>query len=317
MPFTQSSLVTRIKPAWPFPVLLATLLAIFWPILFGGYTLYPSDILHEIFLPFSASHRGTNVQVTSIIDYVTAYYPMRCFLQDSFTEGALPLWNPYIYGGHPAFASNGSVPSLDPFNAFLLFSNLPAALAWRTFAQLCASAILMYFYLKHLQLRKAASLIGALSYTLNSMYYANIFDWALGGFLWLPLVLLLTDKAVETRSIRSIMLAGLSFGVCLLSSPLQPMAYITFIIIGLYSMRFLIVEPLKRGSQYFGPLFIIIAVGFLLASIQVFPSAELFLLVRRGGAVPGRTMLEALLATLSLVTFIFPGLGGQMKGGCC
>ncbi len=308
-------IVKRLKPAWLFAVLIGTLLVTFWPILFGGYTLYPSDILHELFLPFSASHDGTNVQVTSIIDYTSAYYPMRHFLQESLKAGTLPLWNPYVYGGHPSFASNGAVPSLDPFNVLFIFLDLPAALAWRTFAQVCFSAILMFLYLRHLGLYKAAGLLGALSYTLNSMYYANIFDWALGGFLWLPLVLLLTDKALETRLLMFVMLAGLSLGVCLLSSPLQPMAYILFIFFGLYVLRFLILEQRKGGWGYFHPLVIIISVGLLLASIQLIPSAELFLLVRRGGAVSGRTVTEAILATIALITFVFPGLGGQMKGG--
>ena len=312
---TKAQLISRIKPAWPFAVLLGTLFAIFWPILFGGYTLYPSDILHELFLPFSVSHSGTNVQVTSIIDYIGGYYPQRYFLQQSLRAGSLSLWNPYIYGGHPAFASNGSMPSLDPFNLLLLIPDLPAALAWRTFAQLCVSAILMYFYLKHLHLRDAAAIIGGLAFTLNSMYYANIFDWALGGFLWLPLVLLLMDKALETRRVTFMLLAGSSLGVCLLSSPLQPMAYITFIIVSVHGLRFLFIEKRKGGWRYFVPLMIILGVGFLLASIQLLPSAELFLLVRRGGSVSGRTIPQAILATFALITFVFPGLGGQMKDG--
>ena len=305
----------RIKKAGPFAVVLGTLIIIFWPILLGNYTLYPSDILHELFLPFSASRSGTNVQVTSIIDYISGYYPMRHFLQQSLRSGSLPLWNPYIFGGHPAFASNGAMPSSDLFNIFLLLPNLPVALAWRTFLQLCASAIFMYIFLRHLHLRKIASLIGALAYTLNSMYYANIFDWALGGFLWLPLVLLLTDKAVETRRVKSVMFAGLSFGVCLLSSPLQPMAYIIFIFIGFYSLRFLFTEHRITKGSYFAILASILGLGLLLACVQLLPSAELFYLVGRGGAVSARTIPQAILATIALITFIFPAFGGQMKGG--
>jgi hypothetical protein len=303
------------KRAWPFFALLGTLLAIFWPILIGGRTLYPSDILHELFLPFSASRTGTNVQVTSIIDYIPGYYPMRHFLQQSLRSGELPLWNPNIYGGHPAFASNGSTPTLDPFNLFLLLPNLPMALALRTFMQLCASAILMYLFLRHLRLSNVAAYIGAMGYTLNSMYYANIFDWALGGFLWLPLVLLLTDKAIETHLLRSIMFAGLSLGVCLLSSPIQPMAYILFIFIVFFSLRLISQEyQATRGSD-FTVLASILLIGFLVACVQLLPSAELFYLARRGGAVSGRTLPQALLATLTLITFAFPGLGGQLKGG--
>jgi len=84
---SKSQMIMRIKKAWPIAVMLGTLLIIFWPILFGDHTLYPSDIMHELFLPFSASRSGTNIQVTSILDYISGYFPMRYFLQQSLTSG--------------------------------------------------------------------------------------------------------------------------------------------------------------------------------------------------------------------------------------
>ncbi|MBI4371772.1 MAG: hypothetical protein HY552_05695, partial [Elusimicrobia bacterium] len=136
-----------LRAGWPLAVLVTVPLATFSPVLFGGYTLYPADLLHEAYLPFAASRSGTNIQVTAIIDLLHEYYPSRVFVRQSVREGRIPLWSPYIYGGHPVFAGNASRATLDPFNLFYFLPDLPTALAWRTFAQVVACALFMYLYL--------------------------------------------------------------------------------------------------------------------------------------------------------------------------
>ena len=305
------------RAAAPILFLAGILLITFWPILFQGYTLYPSDLLHELYLPFAAGKTGTNVQVTSIVDHIDEYYSMYWFKWYSFHQGELPLWNPYVRGGHPAFASWGTTTTLNPFNILLLLPDLPTALAWRTFLQVMTCALFMYIYLCHLGLRPSASIAGSLGYTLNSMFWANIFDWSLSGFLWLPLILLLLDRAFEHRSLSRTALAGLVLGVGLLSSPLQIYFYICFTLAALYGLRWLILErSLSQLRDYLVYGLIAVAIGIGLSAVQLLPAMELIGESMRQlgeGGQEVRTPLETLIATGALITFVFPNLGGRIK----
>ena len=321
MLITESRLIMRIKTAWPFAVLLGVLLVTFWPILFGGYTLYPTDITNELFLPFAAGKSGTDVQVTSIVDYARGYYQMRWFQATAFRSGQLNLWNPYVYGGHPAFASAGSVVSLDPFNVLLLLPDLGTALAWRTFLQIVACTIFMYLYLRYLRLGTAASLVGSLGYSLNSMFWVNIFDWSLGGMLWLPLVCLLLDRAVSRRSSSGAVLAGLVLGVGLLASPLQIYFYLCITIVALFGLQWLILRHDRQSLRvYLGLGLVTLTVGIALTAVQLLPTLELLRQSSRleGGAFAAsdkhlRTPLQMVLATGALSSFVFPNLAGRIK----
>ena len=125
-------------------LLVAIALAVFTPVLFGGRTFYPTDITNNLILPFAADRSSLDVQETTISDYVLYYYPVRHFQAASFRSGHLNLWNPYIFGGQPAFANNASIVAFDPFNLLLLWPNLATALAWRSFLQVVACLAFMY-----------------------------------------------------------------------------------------------------------------------------------------------------------------------------
>ncbi len=314
-----SVLNDRLRVAAPILFLMGVMLLIFWPILFGGYTLYPADLLHEAYLPFAAYRSGTNVQVTAIIDYIHTFYPLRFFVWESLREGQLPLWNPFIWGGHPAFASQGSVVTLDPFNALYLFLDLPVALAWRTFLQVVACSVFMYLYLRNLRLGQPASLLGGLAFSLSSMFYVNVFDWSLSSILWLPLILLFIDRALDRASFVYGLIAGLVLGVGLLSSVLQFFAFIVLAIAGLYLLRYLIVDRARfKVLPYFSTIGLILVIGLLIASVQFLPALELVShSVRRltdsGQGV--RSFYGMMTGTLALVTFLFPNLGGRLKEG--
>jgi len=61
-------------------LLVAASLVLFWPVLFGGRTLFGRDIT-----PF--------------------FYPMKHVLVESIRSGSIPFWNPGIANGEPFFAS--------------------------------------------------------------------------------------------------------------------------------------------------------------------------------------------------------------------
>ena len=293
--------------------------AVFWPVLTGRYTFYPFDLLHHLYLPFAAHRTGTDVQVTSVIDYVGNYYPSRVFEWTSLREHRLPLWNPLVWGGHPTLANNGSRPVLDPFNALYLWLNLPVALAWRAYLQDVTCAAFTFLYLRSLGLRRPAAVVGSLAFALNSMFYANIFDWSLGGILWLPLILFLVDRAVSSFSITRCVLAGAALGVGLLSSPLQIAAFLVWAVMIVTIARAAVAAtPRERVARAIRVLGISIVLGIGIGAVQILPTLELIAISVRRLTQSGqgvRTPLQMVTGTLALITFVFPPIGGQMKGG--
>lgn len=316
--FTHLSVLRAILP---YAFLIGVALATFWPILAGGRTLYPTDITSESFLPFAAGKSGTDIQVTSIVDYVLHYYPARWFQALAFRSGQINLWNPYVYGGHPAFASTGDITSLNPFNMLLLLPDLGMALAWRSFLQVVACMSFMYLYLRHLRLGTTASLVGSLGYSLNSMFWVNIFDWSLDGMLWLPLICLLLERAVDRRSLRGSLVAGLVLGVALLSSSLQIYFYLCVTIVAIFGLRWLILHHDWQSLRVYLVLGLVtLAIGITLSSVQLLPTLELLQQSPRmeGGAFGAsarslRTPIQMVLATVGLSSFVFPNLAGRIK----
>lgn len=312
--FANRESVTRwLQRGWPALVLATMVLMVFWPVLFSHYTLYPADNLHELFLPFATHRSGIQVQTTAHIDYVDYYYPIRAYLWASLREGNLPLWNPYVRGGFPQLASQGSLVTLDPFNLLFLMFDLPQALAWRSALQVLFCGLFMYLYLRGLGLHRFAAWAGAVGLAFNSMFWANTFDWSLGSVVWWPLVLWLLHRALERQRLACALVAGLVFGVGLLASPLQPAVFFAFVVVVLPGLRYLLVD---RGSLSFKafatPAILTVVIGLMIASVQLLPAAELVLVSDRHGNEL-RSPLQATLTIPAFITFIFPNLAGRFK----
>ena len=263
------------------------------------------------------------MQVTALSDYVLYYYPGRYFQAKSFRAGHLNLWNPSVFGGHPAFASSAGLVAFDPFNLLLYWPDLGSALAWRSFLQVVGCMLFMYLYIRHLTLGTAAALIASIGYGLNSMFWVNVFDWSIGGMLWLPLICLLIDRAVTQPSSRNTALAGLVFGMALLASPLQIYLYLCVAIGGLLGLQWLVLWRDWRSLKIFaviGTTVVIIGVG--LSAVQIISSAELLGQSARfaGGPLqatsrpPSRSPSQMAMATAGLTSFVFPNIAGRQKG---
>jgi hypothetical protein len=320
---TTEPRAARGAAAWAPIILVVAALVVFWPVLFGGRTMYPTDITNRLFLPFAANATDHTAQATSLTDYVMFYYPARVFQMHSLRAGELGLWNPDIFGGHPAFASSGGVAMLDPFNLlFLPMSDLGTALAWRSCLQVLACMLFMYAYLRHLALGRAASLTGSLAFGLNSMYWANVFDWSVSGMLWLPLICLLLDRALARLSLSDTALAGLALGVALLASPLQVGFYVGFTACALAVLRWL-VWPMERRHTRARAAVLLVAVfvGLGVAAVQWVMTLELIQQSTRLAAGASnvsakhiRTLREAVFASGGLLSFLFPNLAGRIAG---
>jgi hypothetical protein len=171
---------------------LALLILIFWAdILVGGKALYIRDIAR-------------------------VYYPERAVLAEILRGGEFPFWNPRFAGGQP-LAANPTGEVFYPPQWLVLLPDLNFAVSAEIVLHFVLGALGMYFFLRRLRLRAAASAFGAVTFAFSGLMLslANLLP-CLFIVAWLPWLAMFTRRYAEERRARDFVLAALTLGVMLL-----------------------------------------------------------------------------------------------------
>jgi hypothetical protein len=287
-------------------LLAAVVAVVFWPVLCGRATLVPTDLLHQLVLPFSAGVRVPVVRNHYTFDVLRQFYPAYQFFQQSVQAGEWPIWNPHILGGHPIFASS-MYSFANPFNVLFCCLPLSAAFDWRIILQFFAAMCAMYVLLRHWQLRIAASLLGAVAYGLNSQFLFNYWYGGFQTFVWVPVAVLFLERAWAGRWANALW-AGLFLGLAFLAGNLQSAGLATGLVV-LYagcSARFL------PAAGVAGRTVLALGIAGLVATVQWLPFLEL---LRETGGIAGRagSFSDGLKAIPFTLSFLLPGLWGSTE----
>ncbi|MEZ5066702.1 MAG: hypothetical protein R3B81_18405 [bacterium] len=209
---------------------------------------------------------------TLLVDFVRQY-------------GELPRWNPYILGGLPFLdATHGDTffPSSILHFLFPVYRGMGHKLLLHIFLAGAFAA----FYLRTLRLRPGAVAFGAVAYMLSPVFVSYLFagqDGKMYVTSLFPLLLALLERAMRGGAWRTHVGLGLAIGVTILSAQIQ-MAYHALWFVGaLFVVRLFL--PLERGETEATPdvarpgfvrsgagFALAIAIGLLVASIQLFPA---------------------------------------------
>ena len=96
-----------LPPFLAFLLLLLAVLAFFARVLFGGRVLVPADVLFSA-LPWKAYavELGIGSPHNELLsDMLLENLAWKNFASAVVSQGALPLWNPYIFAGEPFLAA--------------------------------------------------------------------------------------------------------------------------------------------------------------------------------------------------------------------
>jgi hypothetical protein len=217
-----------------FLVLAGVVGSLFWPVFLGLATLVPTDILHQLILPFGADVREVHVQNHYPIDVLRQAYPAYLFFQHCVREHECPLWNPFIMSGHPTYAS-GIHSFANPFNLLFWLLPMPAAFDLRIVLEFLAAAIFMYWLLCDWQLARAACVIGGLAYALNTQFTLNYWYGGFQTFVWIPPTVMFFERGLRTERLRNGINAGFFAGLAMLSGNIQSAAYV-FLLLGFLAL---------------------------------------------------------------------------------
>lgn len=213
-------------------------------------------------------------------DFTNQFYPFRFFEAAEWAVGRIPLWNPYVFGGHP-FQADIQTAVFYPFSLVtaLLGSRFglpPGALELEMALHYPFAALLTYAFARHLLRGRIGAFLAALAFTFGGFltsYPAQQLAM-LESAVWLPLILLCLDLSLtRRRSVSWAAGAGLAFAVSILAGHPQTALYEAYFAGAFFVVRAWSLDVSWRRAVPAGLLAALVAGG--VAAVQILPTAEL------------------------------------------
>ncbi|MGQ9794349.1 MAG: oligosaccharide flippase family protein [Anaerolineae bacterium] len=307
-------------------ILLLLPLILLAPVTLGPHTLLPADNLYTM-PPWSAFAEQLGVGPPHnllLSDLVLENYVWKRFILQSIQERRLPLWDPYIFAGHP-FLANGQHSALYPFSALFYIIPLSKAYGWFTLLQLWLGGLFIYIFLRTLRARRIGTLLGGITFQLSTFFVVSIvFTMIIAAAIWLPLLLAVIEKIIHKQEekgthayspIPYVAVGAVVLGVENLAGHVE-VTYYTLLVSGFYAACRLLM--LWRRQHTWRPalrlgiwLLIMIVLGMGLGAIQSVPLYEVASRNFREGSVTYADVVGWALPPRRLISFLIPDFFGN------
>jgi len=259
----------------------------------------------------------------------------------SIRDGALPLWNPYSFGGYPfggsmqtgAFYPLHLLLVLMPFNRAGIFS--PGLFhVWFALVHFLG-ACLMYALAREFGLRRFPSVIAGICFSAGGFVGRAGWAFFVHTAIWLPLIVLFLLRALRAERMKTAALyaslSGLGLGLGILAGGLHISIMQALVVSS--AVAFAALHPQLRKAGPLGRalirpaivLAIVAGVGFCAGAVQLFTAAEYSnhavrffgagLPLPPGERIPYNYPNDNLWPHGYWGLLILTGFGGQMGGG--
>jgi len=214
-------------------------------------------------------------------DFSNQFYPFRAFAANEWRAGRVPLWNPYVFGGHPFLADIQTAVLYPPSFATSVVgavAGLPyTLLEAEMVAHYLLAAVFAYLLGRDLTGSRLGGTVCGVVFTFSGFltsYPAQQLAM-LESAVWLPLALLLLNRAARAggRWRAWAVGAGSTLGVLLLAGHTQTALFAGYAAAGWYLWRG--IGARRRWTELVGGLALFGGVGLGLAMVVILPAAEL------------------------------------------
>ena len=273
----------------------------------------------------------TNDQIFVSSDLVSAVNTTAPLKEFYDTTGEYPFWNPYIFGGMPAYESlSFSSVAYLPGEILIKIGN-GFGLPWMfiLLTHIFMAGLFTFLFLKKRGLSQASSLFGGIVYMMNP-YLITMMVFGHGSqaysAAYIPLVLFAISELWEKPSLANLGFTAAAVGFQLQSRHIQ-IVYYTWMMMGSYLIYSIIME-IKRKSKAivigrkFGYAVAALLLAFTLAAVLYLPVHSYSEWSTRGsGTGGGAGMQYATQWSFSpgeMMTFLIPsfyGFGGSTYWG--
>jgi Bacterial membrane protein YfhO len=262
-------------------------------------------------------------------DLMNENFPYRVALGKALRTGEWPLWVRELYGGFPLLARSEAGVCY-PFN-IVLFGLLPpfVALNVTILLTLLTAGIGMYCYARELEARLLAAVLAGVAFCFSGFLSSHLKHLSMANAAcWLPVGLALLERAVVRESNRPLLWFAVVFGLQHLSGNAQTAYYCGVLYVLYFPLRLfdhfrsalcaagapsssqLVLDVLRSKLTW---LFAAaLALGSLLAAVQLIPTYELVSHSQRSGGVSFEYASGYAYDLASFWTFVLPYLNGDI-----
>ncbi len=312
-----------------FLILLTVLpLLLFSSVSLGNKTLLPADALYQ-FEPYrsgASSFDNPTAHNPLLLDLVLENFVWKQFLVDSVRAGRLPLWNPYLFSGHPFFA-NGQHSALYPLTWIFFLIPIPRAFGVFIVLQLGIAGISMYLFGRTMQSTRLGAFVAGCIFQFSGFLIVSIVHpMIVAAASWLPLILALVDLTIRRarflRRSRAMLpwaiLGAIVLGIQILAGHAE-MTYFSLLVTAAFGgWRLLYLAINHPRSQWqaevLSPaigLILLFTLGLCLGAVQLLPFYEVVTTSFRQGAVSLQDVLEWAYPKRRVITFFIPNFFGN------
>ncbi len=265
----------------------------------------------RIFTPISADQASLEKG-----DFSGQFVAFAAYQYDRWSDGEVPLWNPYNNGGLPFIADTQAAVFYPPRLITIALAKLSGGFSYRTLeyemtAHVLAYTLLMYVFMRRITLGRRGSVFGAfvgaliVGYSGFTTGYAPLQLAILEAAVWLPLALIGIHEATRERWHPVwLIVTGTALGISWLAGHPQTSFFMTYLL-----TAYLMVQVYRRrfrwrvfimGTAIFG------AIALGCAAVQLLPGVEYLTLTTRtefgfdakGNGFPFQDIIQ----------FVFPGI---------
>jgi hypothetical protein len=237
------------------------------------------------------------------------------FAARSLRAGLVPLWNPHLHSGIPFVADNQSGVFYPPnLLAFALFGEPSYGVmeALVVFHVWLAGAC-MFALARGLGLRRPAALVGGIAFALSDLFVTHVGNLNLNATAaWLPLLLLLTHRALTRGGPGWAAGAGVVLAVAALAGHGQMLLFLAFALV-LYFLYRLATDwrrGYRRALRTLGLMALIVIVGVGGTALTLLPAREMAEHTGRGH-LPYDEATRYSLPPRALIGLLAPGFYGR------
>ncbi|MDY6874858.1 MAG: YfhO family protein [Chloroflexota bacterium] len=259
-------------------------------------------------------------------DLVSFLWPTYRFAARSLRAGLVPLWNPHLYSGAPFVADNQS-------GVFYPINLLTFALFGEPSYGVIEALVVFHIWLagaglfglaRGLGLCRPAALVGGVAFALCDLFVTHAGNLNLNATAaWLPLLLLLTHRALIRKSAIWAAGAGVVLAVAALAGHAQMLLFLALTLVLYFVYR--LAADWRQGSREGRPYWrcglrtlalatIIVVVGVGGAALTLLPAHEMAAHTGRGH-LPYDEATRYSLPPRALIGLLAPGFYGRGPAG--